>query len=80
MFYSMSDVMSDMGLMSLAAVTVVSPHMGAQGWPFASVDKFAGADEDPLYGSAHVKDLYFKADPDYGGRFVLRHAYLRLAQ
>ncbi|KJA25452.1 hypothetical protein HYPSUDRAFT_37440 [Hypholoma sublateritium FD-334 SS-4] len=59
------------GLDSLIPVTVVSPHMGAQGWPFASVDKFSGADEDPLYGSAYVKDLYFKADPDYGGRFTV---------
>src|ERR1700734_4143159 len=40
------------------AVTVVSPHMGTQGWPFAKVDKFPAADVDPLYDSEHVKDLY----------------------
>lgn len=45
--------------------------MGTQGWPFANVDAFPGADEDPLYKSAHVKDLYLKADPNYGGRYVL---------
>jgi len=55
----------------MLAVTVVSPRMGSQGWPFAQVDSFPSADEDPLYHSEHVKDLYIKADPEYGGRFVL---------
>ena len=45
--------------------------MGPQGWPFAQVDSFPGADEDPLYHSEHVKDLYIKANPNYGGRSVL---------
>lgn len=57
------------------AVTVVSPRMGEQGWPFASVDKFPAADIDPLYGSQHVKDLYFKANPSYEGRFVCFTAF-----
>lgn len=52
------------------AVSVVSPRMGNLGWPFATVDEFPGADADPLYQSAHVKDLYLRADPDYGGRSV----------
>ena len=45
--------------------------MGAHGWPFASIDSFPAADADPLYGSEHVKDLYLKADPNYGGRLVI---------
>jgi glutathionyl-hydroquinone reductase len=56
----------------MLAVTVVSPRMGSQGWPFAQVDPFPGADEDPLFHSEHVKDLYIKANPDYGGRSVSR--------
>jgi len=44
--------------------------MGKHGWPFASVDEFPGADVDPLYNSEHVKDLYFKAEPNYSGRYV----------
>lgn len=59
------------GLDEIIPVTVVSPRMGEQGWPFASEDKFPAADVDPLYGSAHVKDLYLKADPNYGGRFTV---------
>ncbi|KAG9313451.1 glutathione S-transferase [Chiua virens] len=54
-----------------SAVTAVSPHMGESGWPFANVDAFPGADPDPLYGARYVKDLYFKADPNYGGRFTV---------
>ena len=42
--------------------------MGTEGWPFAKVSNFAGAEVDPLYDSDHVKDLYFRADPDYSGR------------
>jgi putative glutathione S-transferase len=41
-----------------------------QGWPFASIDNYPGAEVDPLYNSEHVKDLYLKADPDYSARFV----------
>jgi len=50
---------------STAAVTVVSPKMGAHGWPFASVEPFLGADADPLHNAAHIKDLYLRAAPDY---------------
>lgn len=44
--------------------------MGEQGWPFANVDKYPAADEDPLYGSSHAKDLYLRAKEDYEGRYV----------
>lgn len=46
--------------------------MGANGWPFANVDPFPGADVDALNNANHVKDLYFKAQPDYGGKSVSR--------
>ena len=51
-------------------VTVVSPHMGSQGWPFADVDSYPGAQSDPLFKSQHVKDLYLKASSEYEGRYV----------
>jgi len=59
------------GLEDIIPVTVVSPRMGTDGWPFASVDQFPGADADPLYDSRHVKDLYLRADPAYSGRFTV---------
>jgi putative glutathione S-transferase len=45
--------------------------MGEHGWPFASADAFPGADTDPEIGAQHVKDLYFRAQPDYDGRFTV---------
>lgn len=56
------------GLEDFIGVSVVSPRMGANGWPFASADAFAGADVDPLYDAKHVSDLYLRAKPDYSGR------------
>ena len=49
------------------------PRLGKQGWPFYNeADQYTthpGAEPDPLYGSSHVKDLYFRAQSDYNGRF-----------
>ncbi|KAM5543471.1 hypothetical protein V8D89_002722 [Ganoderma adspersum] len=59
------------GLEDFIDVSVVSPKMGGNGWPFANVDAFPGADVDPLYGSHHIKDLYLSAKPDYDGRFTV---------
>jgi putative glutathione S-transferase len=59
------------GLEDLIGVTIVSPRMGSNGWPFAPVDEFPGTDKDPLYGSEHVRDLYLKVQPDYSGRFTV---------
>jgi glutathionyl-hydroquinone reductase len=59
------------GLDDIIPVTVVSPRMGTDGWPFASVDAFPGADVDPLYQSQHVKDLYLRADSNFSGRFTV---------
>jgi putative glutathione S-transferase len=59
------------GLQDFIDVTVVSPHMGSCGWPFAKSDSFPGAQDDPLYGAEHIRDLYFKANPDFEGRFTV---------
>jgi len=44
--------------------------MGPQGWPFANIDSFPGATSDTLNKANHIKDLYFKARPDYNAKFV----------
>jgi len=59
------------GLEDIIPVSVVSPRMGSNGWPFANIDEFPGADVDPLYQSSHVRDLYFRANPDYNQRFTV---------
>ncbi|KAG6852856.1 hypothetical protein C0991_008549 [Blastosporella zonata] len=43
--------------------------MSKLGWPFANVDAYPGADIDTLNAGEYVKDIYFKVDPDYQGRF-----------
>jgi len=57
-------------LITFKAVTFVSPRVDVHGWPFASVDQFPGAEADPLYNSEHIKDLYFRADPNYSARYA----------
>ncbi|KAG7095434.1 hypothetical protein E1B28_006183 [Marasmius oreades] len=59
------------GLEDIIPVTVVSPRMGPDGWPFASADDFPAAEVDPLYGAQHVKDLYLRCAPEYNGRFTV---------
>ena len=53
------------------AITVLSPRMGSEGWPFASADNFPGAEPDPLYDSKHIRDLYLLSNPEYEGRSVV---------
>ncbi|KAG9047942.1 S-glutathionyl-(chloro)hydroquinone reductase [Tulasnella sp. UAMH 9824] len=61
------------GLESFIDVTVVSPYMGNLGWPFKKAADLAidGAEDDPLYGVSHLRELYFKANPEYTGRFTV---------
>lgn len=57
------------GLENIVSFSVVSPRMGPQGWPFANIDSFPGATSDTLNKANHIKDLYFKARPDYNAKF-----------
>ncbi|KAG1764062.1 hypothetical protein EV702DRAFT_1205173 [Suillus placidus] len=60
------------GLEDFIAVSVVSPHMGVQGWAFKNADpSWADADDDTEHPNfQHIKELYFLADPNYGERHV----------
>ncbi|KAI0754220.1 glutathione S-transferase [Daedaleopsis nitida] len=59
------------GLEDLIGLTVVAPHLGENGWPFAKVDPFPGVDYDPFYDSSYLKEIYLKAEPRYAGRFTV---------
>jgi len=61
------------GLEDFIGVTVVSPYMGGLGWPFlkAAEHEIDGTEADPFYDSAHVRDLYFRVNPEYTGRFTV---------
>eukprot|EP00903_Cladosiphon_okamuranus_P019312 g17752.t1 len=53
------------GLDKMIAVTVVNPTLSDQGWAFGG---YPGADDDPLFGSAYMHELYTRADPQFTGR------------
>lgn len=53
------------GLEDLIAVTVVNPVLTGEGWQFGG---FPGVNEDPLFGSRYLHELYTRADGSYTGR------------
>ncbi|KAL0058130.1 S-glutathionyl-(chloro)hydroquinone reductase [Marasmius tenuissimus] len=60
------------GLQDIVSVTVCSSRMDSKGWRFDDADPdFPGSELDPLYGSSHIRDLYFKAEPNFNGRFTV---------
>lgn len=67
------------GLASVISVSVVHWHMDDKGWRFPTKEELAkgakGAEEfgteDHLYGVQRLKELYYKANPNYEGRFTV---------
>lgn len=62
------------GLEEFIDVSIVHPHMGEKGWAFNSAGEggeFAGATEDPLFHSKYIRELYFRAEPEYSARFTV---------
>ncbi|NVO27962.1 glutathione S-transferase family protein [Donghicola sp. C2-DW-16] len=53
------------GLEGIIPVTVVNPVLEEQGWQFGG---YEGADQDPLFGSEFLHQIYTRADPHYSGR------------
>ncbi|MCB1382761.1 MAG: glutathione S-transferase family protein [Notoacmeibacter sp.] len=51
------------GLEEIIPVTVLNPVLNDQGWEFGG-----GADEDPLFGSRYLHEIYTRADPHFTGR------------
>lgn len=60
------------GLASIIGLSVVHWHMDKEGWRFPSKDDpCPGATEEPIYGFKRLKQLYYKLNPDYEGRFTV---------
>ncbi len=63
------------GLTGIIGVTVVHWHMDNNGWRFATEEEgkteAIGAGPEPFYGFKRLKELYFKSNPDYAGRFTV---------
>jgi putative glutathione S-transferase len=53
------------GLADLIPVTVVNPTLTDEGWQFGG---YPGADEDALFQSRYMHQIYTRADPHYSGR------------
>lgn len=49
-------------------VSIVHPHMGAQGWTF---EAYPGATGDRVNGLSYLHQVYALAKPDYGGRVTV---------
>jgi putative glutathione S-transferase len=56
------------GLEDAIAVSVVDPHMGAEGWVFGTTP---GATPDPVNGATRLYEVYLKADPGFSGRVTV---------
>lgn len=59
------------GLEDIIGLTAVVPRLTENGWPFAKVEPFPGADRDPFYDSSYIKEIYLKAQPNFTGRFTV---------
>lgn len=60
------------GLQEILPISVVHWEMLEGGWRFLTGDEScSGATKDELYGLSHLKDLYFKAEKNYEGRYTV---------
>ncbi|KAA8494657.1 Glutathionyl-hydroquinone reductase YqjG [Porphyridium purpureum] len=58
------------GLEDVIDVRVVNHYMGDMGWTFPDQENDGATPED-LFGFKSIRELYFKACPEYGGRFTV---------
>jgi len=60
------------GLQDIISKTVVHYHLQDKGWKFVeSEDELEGSTPDTLYHAKYLRDIYFRAQPDYEGRFTV---------
>ncbi|KAJ1528241.1 S-glutathionyl-(chloro)hydroquinone reductase, partial [Nowakowskiella sp. JEL0078] len=57
------------GLQSIISVSVVDYLMGPNGWKFSP--EIPDATNDPLNGAEYIREIYFKAESSYSGRFTV---------
>jgi putative glutathione S-transferase len=55
-------------LENLITVSVVDPHMGAEGWVFSDAP---GAVPDTINGAKRLYEIYLRADPHFSGRVTV---------
>ncbi|KAI4242115.1 MAG: hypothetical protein L6R40_004157 [Gallowayella cf. fulva] len=66
------------GLEDVIPFTAVHWEMLEKGWRFVRPDEKLPGDHvtpDPIHNCTHLRDIYFKVDPDYHGRFTVPTLY-----
>ncbi|KAI8375581.1 extracellular matrix protein 4 [Blakeslea trispora] len=59
------------GLDKLIGMSVVDFLMLDKGWKFSSSEECPGAIPDTVNNAQYIRELYFKVNPDYEGRFTV---------
>ncbi|CAG8459202.1 7347_t:CDS:10 [Ambispora gerdemannii] len=59
------------GLEDIIGLSVVDYLMQEKGWKFSTPEQTPGAIPDTVNNAQYLRELYFKAEPEYGGRFTV---------
>ncbi|KAJ3191864.1 S-glutathionyl-(chloro)hydroquinone reductase [Irineochytrium annulatum] len=59
------------GLEGVIGLSIVDPLMTKDGWHFSSPEETPGAIPDDVNGAKYIRELYFKAEKDFSGRFTV---------
>jgi len=59
------------GLEKVIGLSVVDYLMADKGWKFSTDEETPGCIPDTLHNSSHLRDLYFRANPNFEGRFTV---------
>ncbi|KAI9314312.1 glutathione S-transferase [Dichotomocladium elegans] len=59
------------GLAPFIGLSVVDYLMLDKGWKFSSAEECPGAIPDTVNGTKYIREIYFKANPEYSGRFTV---------
>ncbi|KAJ3218185.1 hypothetical protein HDU67_006447 [Dinochytrium kinnereticum] len=59
------------GLQDVISLSVVDYLMTKDGWHFSSPEETPGAIPDTVNGAKFIREVYFKANPNYSGRFTV---------
>ncbi|CAG8546534.1 15818_t:CDS:10 [Dentiscutata erythropus] len=59
------------GLENIIGLSVVDYIMGEKGWKFSTPEETPGCIPDTVNNAQFLSELYFKANPDYDGRYTV---------
>ncbi|KAJ3056318.1 hypothetical protein HK102_011216, partial [Quaeritorhiza haematococci] len=59
------------GLEDVISLSVVDYLMGQNGWKFSTPEETPGCIPDTVNGANYIREIYFKADPNYAKRFTV---------